>query len=214
MTTAAKPKRPPYGGGRDALLVASIGVVATRGLRGLTIRAVAERAGVSHGLVRHHFGSRDALVEATLIKSTELAIDTTSLEPGTGAIDDMATDLGEFVDSDTELIAFQYECLLEARRRKELMPHARAMYDEYMEAARRELVRAGLDDDPCLARVVFAALDGLALQQCVFGSRERTEQGVRLVHEMLQALRETREAQTSNAAGKRPRASRAKRARG
>jgi AcrR family transcriptional regulator len=192
MATRARPKRPPYGGGRDALLMAAIGVVATRGLRGLTIRAVAEKAGVSHGLVRHHFGSRDAMVEATLIRSVELAIDTTSLEPGTGTIDDMATDLPEFVDSDTELIAFQYECLLEARRRDELMPHVRDMYDDYMDAARRELARAGLGDDPDLARVVFAALDGLALQQCVFGGGERTKDGVRLLHEMLNALREAR----------------------
>ncbi len=197
MATGANPKRPPYGGGREALLVAAIGVVATRGLRGLTIRGVAERAGVSHGLVRHHFGSRDALVEATLIRSVELAIDTTSLEPSSGAIDDIATDLAEFIETDTELIAFQYECLLEARRRNELMPHVHEMYEEYMDAARRELVRAGLGDSPDLARVVFAALDGLSLQQCVFGGRRNTEDGVQLVHEMLRALREARKADPS-----------------
>lgn len=211
MASGAKPKRPPYGGGRDALLAAAIRVVASRGLRGLTIRAVAEAAGVSHTLVRFHFGSREGLLEATLVRSVELAIDTTSLEPGTGAIDDMATDLSDFIESETELIAFQYECLLEARRRKELMPHVRDMYDEYMAAARRELERAGLGDDPELARVVFAALDGLSLQHAVFGGADHTEAGVRLVHEMVHALRDARMAASAEAAA--PLAARAARRR-
>ena len=48
--------RPGYGEGRDALLTATVRVVARRGLRNLTYRAVAEEAGVTHGLVAHYFG--------------------------------------------------------------------------------------------------------------------------------------------------------------
>lgn len=62
---AAQPrKRVDYGTGREALLNAAVRVVARGGLRKLTYRAVAEEAGVTHGLVVHHFGSRDALIEA------------------------------------------------------------------------------------------------------------------------------------------------------
>lgn len=50
---------------RDALLRAAIKVTARGGLRALTYRAVAEEAGVVRGLVRFHFGSRDALIMAT-----------------------------------------------------------------------------------------------------------------------------------------------------
>jgi TetR/AcrR family transcriptional regulator, regulator of biofilm formation and stress response len=192
MTEQTKTERPPYGGGRGALLMAAIEVVAARGLRGLTIRSVAEQAGVSHGLVRFHFGSREGLVEATLIRSVELAIDTSSLEPRTGAIDDMATDLAGWVDAETELAAFQYECLLEARRNQNLMPHVHTMYHDFIEAAQQELERAGLGDDADLARAVFAMLDGLALQQTVFGGRENTERAVKVVHEMIRALRDSR----------------------
>ena len=52
----------PYGGGRDLLVESTVQVVAERGLRGLTFRAVAERAGVNNSLVAHHFGTREALL--------------------------------------------------------------------------------------------------------------------------------------------------------
>jgi TetR/AcrR family transcriptional regulator, regulator of biofilm formation and stress response len=173
--------------------MAAIEVVAGRGLRGLTIRSVAEQAGVSHGLVRWHFGSRDGLVEATLIRSVEQAIATSSLEPESGRIDEMASDLADWVEDRTELSAFQYECLLEARRAEHLMAHARAMYADYMAAVQRTLERVGLGDDPDLARVVFAMLDGLALQQTVFGGPENTKRAVAIVREMVEALRVSRQ---------------------
>ena len=46
-----------YDEGREALLQAAVRVVADKGLRGLTFRAVAEEAGVNNTLVVHHFGS-------------------------------------------------------------------------------------------------------------------------------------------------------------
>jgi AcrR family transcriptional regulator len=58
--------RGEYGNGRRALLDATVRVVARKGLRGLTYREVAAEAGVTYGLVHHHFGSRDALVQESL----------------------------------------------------------------------------------------------------------------------------------------------------
>ncbi|MFF5262368.1 TetR/AcrR family transcriptional regulator [Actinomadura viridis] len=43
---------------------AALALFAERGMRGTTIRAVAEAAGVSPGLVQHHFGSKEGLREA------------------------------------------------------------------------------------------------------------------------------------------------------
>ncbi len=64
----------PYGEGRAALLAAVVRIVAERGLRNLTYRAVAKEAGVTHGLVTHHFGTRDALIHAALEYSLETSI--------------------------------------------------------------------------------------------------------------------------------------------
>ncbi|NUT33903.1 MAG: TetR/AcrR family transcriptional regulator [Hamadaea sp.] len=43
---------------------AAIQLMAERGIAGATIRDIAEAAGVSSGLVRHHFGSKEALRDA------------------------------------------------------------------------------------------------------------------------------------------------------
>src|SRR5688500_9316075 len=131
-------RRVGYGEGRDALLGAAIRVVARRGLRHLTYRAVAEEAGVTHGLVAHHFGSRDALIEEALAYAVRTSVTGSVLEAGTGRIDDFVTGLSGMVQDDPDLQAFQYELLLEARRSPELLPHVRALYDEYHAAAERE----------------------------------------------------------------------------
>jgi TetR/AcrR family transcriptional regulator, regulator of biofilm formation and stress response len=49
------------------------------------------------------------------------------LEPASGEIADLASGLGATVEDQAELLAFQYELLLEARRRPELLPHIRRM---------------------------------------------------------------------------------------
>ena len=51
----------PAPAGRVALLDAALGLFAERGFEGASTRAIAERAGVPQGLVRHHFGSKEAL---------------------------------------------------------------------------------------------------------------------------------------------------------
>ena len=87
-------RRPEYGQGRDALLAATVHVVAREGLRGLTYRAVAEEAGVANTLVAHHFGTRDALLQAALDWAAEQSIGISLLEPATGRLEDLAAKLG------------------------------------------------------------------------------------------------------------------------
>lgn len=49
---------------RRSLLEATLDCVAEHGMSGATARRVAERAGVTAGLIRHYFGSKDAMVSA------------------------------------------------------------------------------------------------------------------------------------------------------
>ncbi|MGJ5798851.1 TetR/AcrR family transcriptional regulator [Streptomyces europaeiscabiei] len=182
-------KRLHYGEGREALLNAAVHVVARGGLRRLTYRAVAEKAEVTHGLVVHHFGSRDALVEEALAHTIRKSLDTSSLEPGTGKVADFSTRLSEMVTADPDTQAFQYELLLESRRRPELLPQIRELYDEYFDAARRELGRilpAGADK--ALTRLVFAALDGLVLHQLVLGEPAVTDAALEELRSLLRLL--------------------------
>ncbi|UUU26593.1 TetR/AcrR family transcriptional regulator [Streptomyces sp. DSM 40750] len=182
-------KRLHYGEGREALLNAAVHVVARGGLRKLTYRAVAEEAGVTHGLVVHHFGSRDALIEEALAHTIRTSLSTSSLEPGTGRVADFSTGVSDMVTADPDTQAFQYELLLESRRRPELLPQIRELYDEYFDAAQRELGRmlpAGADR--ALTRLVFAALDGLVLHQLVLGEPDVTEAALEELRSLLRLL--------------------------
>ncbi|KLI09139.1 hypothetical protein A5731_09235 [Mycolicibacterium conceptionense] len=48
----------------DRIRDAALRCFATGGISGTTMRTIAEAAGVSHGLLRHHFGSKDGLIAA------------------------------------------------------------------------------------------------------------------------------------------------------
>ncbi|GAA0909142.1 TetR/AcrR family transcriptional regulator [Streptomyces thermoalcalitolerans] len=178
-----------YGAGRQALLDAAVRVVARGGLRRLTYRAVAQEAGVTHGLVVHHFGSRDALIEEALAHAVRVSMNSSMLEPGTGRASDFSAGLADMVESGPDLQAFQYELLLEARRREELLTHLRELYEEYFEATRRELSQMlSRPVDRGLYRLVFAALEGLVLHQLVFGEREVTEEALDRLRDLLRRL--------------------------
>lgn len=73
---------------RHSLIEAAVRVLAREGAGGASVRAIAAEAGVSPGLVTHHFGSVDALiaatyahVEARVASATEAAVAATGLVP-------------------------------------------------------------------------------------------------------------------------------------
>jgi AcrR family transcriptional regulator len=49
---------------REALIAATQSLVAEGGAQAATVRAIAARAGVTPGLIRHYFGSKDELIRA------------------------------------------------------------------------------------------------------------------------------------------------------
>jgi AcrR family transcriptional regulator len=77
--SAATPDPQPEG--RRALLDATAALVAEQGVRGLSPRAVARRAGTTAALVYYHFGSAAGLVSAALHHANEQAPSVTRL-PG------------------------------------------------------------------------------------------------------------------------------------
>lgn len=152
--------------GRTALLRATVVIVANGGLRALTYRAVAAEAGVSHGLVRHHFGTRDQLIADAM----DFAIDeslrgSNMLDTGSSAAD-FASGIELLAERDGDIQAFQYELLLEARRRPELRPHAERHYRAYHEAISQQLRRLGAEDDG-LADLIWFVLDAIVFKQLV-----------------------------------------------
>lgn len=154
-----------YGDGRDALLAATVAVVAAKGLQGLTFRAVAEEAGVNNTLISHYFGTKKSLLKAALEWATARSIRLSDLSGAERVDAGFVESLVRLVAEEPELQLFQYEMILASRRDPELRPGAVALYDGYIAALERALGRHGHADAAALARAVFAALDGLVLQR-------------------------------------------------
>jgi AcrR family transcriptional regulator len=173
---------------REALLDATERVIAREGFSALTYRSVAAEAGVTHGLVTYHFGTLDALISETMLRVARQAVDGSALEARSGLIEDFARDLGRLAEEAPDGQAFQFEVVLEARRRGELLGEVRRMYDNYFAVVRDALGRIGIDDGAAMARLVFATLDGMILQQLIFGRREDTDELVAKLHEVLRTL--------------------------
>lgn len=157
-------KSVPYGAGREALIAATVDVVADKGMRGLTFRAVATRAGVNNSLVAHHFGTRENLLTATLEWVIDQAIEVTRLLDAASDVA-FADALIASVAEQPQLHIFQYEMLLESRHNSRYRPAISRLYARYQEAAEQSLRTFGIEADlPAVARHVAATLDGIILQ--------------------------------------------------
>lgn len=161
MTTTIDRARVSYGRGRQALLEAAVSIGAERGLRGLTLRAVAARAGVDNSLIRRHFGGREGLLGAALDFSTQHSIAATDLDEATTHPSRFLADLTHEVEHRTEHLVFQYEMILESHRTPAHRPAVRKLYRAYFQA----ICPSATKVEPALTRARFAALDGLVIQR-------------------------------------------------
>jgi hypothetical protein len=62
------------------------------------------------------------------------------------------------------------------------------LYTRYVTATEDALKEFGIEDDPYLARVIFAALDGLTLQQFIFEDEAETERAIARLREIIAAV--------------------------
>jgi AcrR family transcriptional regulator len=180
-----------YGLGREALLAATAQVVARGGMRELTYRNVAREAGVTHGLVRHYFGSRDALIKAALEQSISVSIENSGLEADIDDLSELARDLPQSVARDPGSQVFQYELILQSTRQPDLREDVAALHASYRQAMEAELEKVGLGGDPDLANLVFAALDGLVFEQVAMGDVELTQRALEALRAILRAYRDS-----------------------
>jgi AcrR family transcriptional regulator len=180
--------RLPYGDGRDALLSAVIEVVGEKGLRGVTYRAVASRAGVNHTLVTHHFGSIEGLLAATMEWAIQRSIEETGLEKIADFDENFADSLLATVSREPELQLFQFEMLLESRRNPEVRALVERLYANYMSTVEDALRQRGLNVDDGASLAIFAALDGLMLQFLTISDPEKIRAAVIQVGKLVKTL--------------------------
>lgn len=189
MTDTTEDRRPARGEGKEALVEAAIAILSEDGLAGVTYRSVAERAGVTHGLVRHHFRTLSELLRRAVAEWAEGSRRSTLLEPGTGDLADLAAELPQDLAVHAAEHVAMYELAMASVRSSELRGEVRETYAEYIVAVTRELERAGFGARSSeLGRLVFAAIDGLVLQQLILDEPHRLEEGLALLRGILAGL--------------------------
>ncbi|HWH25482.1 MAG TPA: TetR family transcriptional regulator [Pseudolysinimonas sp.] len=149
-----------YGDGRGLVVRAAIDLVAAEGLQRVTYRGLAAKAGVTHGVVQHHFPS----IEAVLLEALELGVDSTLQHTPTdadltpSAFTDWVTHLARF---DPAFHEFQFQMMLESRRRPAYRAPLRRLYEWYWSAFAGYLESMGIEATDERVRIIFAAIDGL-----------------------------------------------------
>ncbi|SDK10686.1 transcriptional regulator, TetR family [Actinopolyspora mzabensis] len=154
---------------RERLLRAAAELITERGWTGVTTRAVAERAGVTAGIVHYHFDSVDALLAETAVGTMRAATAwlETALEQ-VGSADEALTTLLAALDSyggnDPESVLF-VEAYLAATRDPGLLERISAVLTDLRKALADRFIEHGITDAEASAAVVVASLDGLMLHR-------------------------------------------------
>ncbi|XVS65937.1 TetR/AcrR family transcriptional regulator [Actinosynnema sp. CA-299493] len=155
-----------------ALADAAIHVVATKGMRGLTHRAVDAEAGVPPGSTSAYFRTRKALVEGVVQRLADLD-NTEVVDAGRNLPRDpdllaeaLAHVFDQWMTTARERTLARYACLLEATHHPEL--HGILAHGERPRARARELLAAlGAEDPERQSRDLVAFLDGLVFDRLV-----------------------------------------------
>ena len=182
--------RPARGEARQAIVGAGVKVVARLGFDGLTYREVARQAGTTHGAVGYHFKTREELIHEVALEARRIAVAGASIIPPGGRLDQFGRALARSAEEDLDAHLFSYELTLQTRRRPELAKEVRNLYESYFELTGEALEEVGIAGDEDLARLVFAAIDGLVIQQVVNDDPQETEEAVGELQRLLAAIRD------------------------
>jgi TetR/AcrR family transcriptional regulator, regulator of biofilm formation and stress response len=175
------------GQGREALCRALTRLVARDGFDGITFRSVAAEAGVTHGLASYHFGTRESMIHDALKWAVEHTLEATRLATPGEEVGQFAAGVSRALSEDPEDAIFQYEVLLRSLRSPDLRKDVRKSYDDYVGVVSESLRSFGIEGQ-AIARLVFATLDGLTLQQLLYEDPRRTEETLGALLQLLSLL--------------------------
>jgi DNA-binding transcriptional regulator YbjK len=195
MATVAR--RPPPEAIRAAIIEATIRLIGSDGVDGVTHRAVAREAGVSLSSTTYHFASKDEIVSDALrrvaaIEIDRIARDAERLAVGHPDVASIARALAAWLTEQVEgegllRVRAGYHLQLEAARRPEL----RAIHVAWGQAvhglAERVLAAAGSPRPHTDAGILSSAIDGMRLDE-VTAPRPDFERRARPVIERLLSI--------------------------
>jgi AcrR family transcriptional regulator len=172
---------------RHRLLDAVIQLATSVGLDKVTYRSVAAEAGLSHGLVRFYFGSREAMITQALERAARLDVAESRITAE--SIDSFGSEFVATLCRKQSRQLLQYDYLLRAVRGGVPVKDVLALYAFYIDQVSETLNKVQIDDkDGSLAALIMAAVDGLVLQHAIHGSPHRTELILERLREVLRLL--------------------------
>lgn len=172
MTTQRRTQQERREQAAAALLEAAAELVVEEGVRAVTLARVGERAGYSRGLVTHHFGGKQALLEQ-LARTTQ-----TAFVPGLDTLPPGLDRLLRLIDgylsrlSDPDVLSRAFLVLwAESMTSRELAPIFRERDNAFRDDLRQEIIagitegtiRADVDPEQ-IAVAIVGQLRGIALQ--------------------------------------------------
>lgn len=159
---------------RDALILAAMDLVAEGGLQAATVRAIAERAGVTPGLIRHYFVTKEELTRAAFRRLMDRMTADSALTLQSAG-ENPARRLAAFVTASVSapvvdpkrlsLWATFLTILRTDPQAREVHEHAYRAYRDLLETLIRDLPRAA-GPDQCRREAIAcnAVIDGLWLE--------------------------------------------------
>ncbi|MGH4014268.1 MAG: TetR/AcrR family transcriptional regulator [Pseudonocardiaceae bacterium] len=172
---------------RRRLLTAATELIPELGWNGVSTRVLAERAGVTPGLVHYHFPSLAALLrEAALGMMREVVAATTPGLATAATVDSglelMLAALDAYTGTDPMSLLF-IETYLAATRDETLRTELAGLLEQFRDALANWLAEHGQDNSQQAAAVLAAALDGVLLHRAL-----NPELTSRMVSPMLRRL--------------------------
>ncbi|MFE7466090.1 TetR/AcrR family transcriptional regulator [Streptomyces sp. NPDC057499] len=165
----------------DVVADAALGLLAERGMRGLTHRAVDERAGLPQGSTSNYARTRQSLLEAAVRRLAER--EARALPPGglpgggpRELVAALAAALHRYLTHHRELLVCRYELALEATRRPELREFFDATGRQFREPLLAVMTAAGSAEPERHTLSLVAWCEGLMFS-CAAGSFHRSVPG-------------------------------------
>ncbi|MET9086028.1 TetR family transcriptional regulator [Streptomyces sp. NPDC004237] len=158
---------------RERLLDATAELIASRGLEGVTHRAVAAAAGLPASTTSYFFASMDELIGAAVTRIADGVLEATRDLVADAPTADGAASAPDYVDqlidvliaSKETLIRAQFEAYLATSRRPELVEPVQRIVQALEDAAESMFVALGAPDARLAGRELVAMVDGFALQR-------------------------------------------------
>lgn len=146
--------------GRQQLLRAGMKLFAERGFSGTGLREIAADAGVSLGLVRTHFGSKDGLraaIDAYVLKEIKALYAAVIQHSATEALERAVEDAVEWITRDRHALMYSRMALME------MTPGSQALFDQLLAImrqfvdvnAKRGLLQLGVDREWAAIYMLF-----------------------------------------------------------